>query len=392
MDIQEYAANELQCLEKKTSYRFRRTIQLPQGAEVQIDNARRINFCSNDYLGLANNSDIAQALKTGIDRFGVGSGASHLVCGHNLAHAELEEKLAAFVGRQRALLFSTGYMANAALVNVFLNRKDEIFIDRLVHASIIDAATMSKAKLTRYRHCDVDSLTEALNKSGAENKLVVTDSVFSMDGDIAPLPGIADVCNSNDAWLGVDDAHGFGVLGKSGAGITEHYGLSENQTPLLMATLGKALGCFGAFIAGTDDVIELLLQTGRSYIYTTAIPPALAVAAIKALEILQTETWRREHLKLLIDRFKHGASDLGIPLKPSDTPIQPLLVGSNERALTISQDLFEHGFLVTAIRPPTVPENTARLRITLTAAHTETHVDRLLEALANSMKSIPGAS
>lgn len=392
MDIQEYVAKELQRIEASGNFRFRRTNQIAQGTEVQLDNVRLINFCSNDYLGLSGHKDIVQALQSGAERFGVGSGASHLVCGYSAAHAELEERLAAFVNRQRVLLFSTGYMANAALANVFLNRKDELFADKLVHASMIDAASMSNARLTRYRHCDVDSLANALTSSSAINKLVVTDSVFSMDGDIAPLPEIAALCKSNDAWLGVDDAHGFGVLGKHGAGVTEHYAMSEKQIPLLMATLGKAVGCFGAFIAGNKDVIELLLQTGRSYIYTTAPPPALAVAAIKALEIMQSETWRREHLNLLINRFKCGAKDLGLSLQSSDTPIQPLLVGSSEQALTLSRYLFEQGILVTAIRPPTVPKNTARLRITLTASHSETHVDRLLDALAKSRTRINGAA
>lgn len=392
MEIQEYAANELQRIKASGNFRFRRSNRLPQDTEVQFDNVRLINFCSNDYLGLANHRDIALAFKAGVDRFGVGSGASHLVCGHNIAHAELEEKLATFVNRQRALFFSTGYMANAALVNVFLNRKSEIFADKLIHASMIDAANMSNARLSRYKHCDAGSLANALSKSGAENKLVVTDSVFSMDGDIAPLPEIAELCKSSDAWLGVDDAHGFGVLGKHGAGVTEHYGMSEKQIPLLMATLGKALGCFGAFIAGSSDVIELLLQQGRSYVYTTAPPPALAVAATRALEILQSETWRREHLNLLINRFKNGANNLGLSLMPSDTPIQPLVAGTSEQALELSRNLYEQGILVTAIRPPTVPKNTARLRITLTAAHTEAQVDRLLDALAKSAASITSAT
>ena len=391
MDIQDYAARKLQGIETSGNYRFRRSNQIAQGVEVRIDNDRLINFCSNDYLGLANHKDVINALKKGADRFGVGSGASHLVCGHGAPHAELEEKLAAFVNRQRALLFSTGYMANAALVNVFLNRNDGIFADKLIHASMLDAASMSGAKLVRFKHRDIDSLSSALNKSSTRNKLVVTDSVFSMDGDIAPIPGIVDVCQSSGAWLGVDDAHGFGVLGKRGAGIAEHFGMSEKQIPLLMATLGKALGCFGAFIAGDKDVIEMLLQTGRTYIYTTAPPPALAVAAIKALEILQSEAWRREQLKKLIIRFKHGAADLGLPLSSSNTPIQPLVVGSSENALTLARELFKQGILVTAIRPPTVPINTARLRITLTASHTDTHVDQLLDALSKSTVCISNA-
>jgi len=382
MDIHEHAAHEIHLRKQSNSYRVRRQINSAQGAEIKCDASKFLNFCSNDYLGLANHKDIVTALKRGADRYGVGSGASHVVCGHSEAHSELEERLANFVGRKRALLFSTGYMANLAMVNTFLDRNDAIFADRLNHASMIDAANLSRAKLKRYAHCNSQALVKALDQSKANRKLVFTDGVFSMDGDIAPLPDLVKACKQSSAWLGVDDAHGFGVLGTTGAGILEHFGLSEKEVPLLMATLGKALGCFGAFVAGDDDVIEMLLQSARPYLYTTAPPPALAVASIKALEILHTETWRKDHLQILINRFRNGAKELNLSIGDSITPIQPLIIGSNINALLVSQALFEKGIIITAIRPPTVPKDTARLRITLSAAHTEDQIDRLLDALS----------
>ncbi len=391
MDIHEHVAHELDLRKQSNSYRIRRQISSAQGAEIKCNAGTFLNFCSNDYLGLANHKDIVTALKLGADRYGVGSGASHVVCGHSEAHSELEEKLADFVGRKRALLFSTGYMANLAMVNAFLDRNDEIFADRLNHASMIDAANMSRAKLKRYVHCNSRALAKTLAQSKADRKLVLTDGVFSMDGDIAPLPELVKACEPSNTWLGVDDAHGFGVLGQKGAGIIEHFDLSEKEVPLLMSTLGKALGCFGAFVAGDDDVIEMLLQSARPYLYTTAPPPALAVACIKALEIMQTETWRKDHLQLLINRFKNGAKELNLSIGDSTTPIQPLILGSNKNALLVSQALFEEGILITAIRPPTVPKGTARLRITLSAAHTVDQIDRLLDALSKCVVSNCGA-
>jgi 8-amino-7-oxononanoate synthase len=382
MDIHEHAAHELELRKQSNSYRIRRQISSPQGAEIKCNAGTFLNFCSNDYLGLANHKDIVSALKRGADLYGAGSGASHVVCGHSKAHSELEESLANFVCRKRALLFSTGYMANLAMVNVFLDRNDEVFADRLNHASMIDAANLSRAKLKRYAHCSSQALAKALAQSKANRKLVLTDGVFSMDGDIAPLPELVKACKKSKAWLGVDDAHGFGVLGSAGTGILEHFGLSEKEVPLLMATLGKAAGCFGAFVAGDDDVIDILLQSARPYLYTTAPPPALAVASIKALEIMQTENWRRDHLQILINRFRKGAKELKLSIGDSITPIQPLIVGSNKNALLASQALFEKGILITAIRPPTVPKGTSRLRITLSAAHTEEQIDRLLDALS----------
>jgi 8-amino-7-oxononanoate synthase len=308
-----------------------------------------------------------------------------LVNGHSRPHQQLEEALAAFTGRERALLFSTGYMANLGVVNALLTgRNDVVYADRLNHASLVDAGLLSGAKLIRYPHNDTTSLGKRLlaQADNANTQLILTDGVFSMDGDVAPLNKLATMAQHHDAWLMVDDAHGFGVLGNTGAGLVEAQGLTQTDVPILMATLGKALGTAGAFIAGSHDLIEYLIQTARTFIYTTAQPPAIAAATLKSLELVQTESWRREHLRELIQQFRHGAAQLGLPLMASDTAIQPILVGSSEKALAISRQLEERGLLVTAIRPPTVPDGTARLRVTLSAAHTASDVEQLLTALA----------
>ena len=343
-----------------------------------------LNFCSNDYLGLAGHPSLIASMKQGVEHFGVGGGAARLICGNSSAHNRLEERLAEFTGRERALVFSTGYMANLALINVFAGRGGVIIGDRLNHASLVDAAMLAQATFKRYKHADPQSLKHILGKTGpACNKLVVTESVFSMDGDIAPLPLIAETCAGTRVPLLVDDAHGFGVLGKGGRGALEHFNLGSRDVPLMMATFGKALGAFGAFIAGDAELIECLLQTGRTYIYTTALPPALAEAAHCALDLVERERWRADRLNALIKRFQDGATKLGLRISTSTTPIQPLLVGDARRATAVSDELFHRGIIVAAIRPPTVPRHTARLRISLTAAHTEGQVDHLLSALAD---------
>lgn len=362
--------------------RSHRTVEGPQAPLLNIDGREILNFCSNDYLGLAGHPSLVQAAKQGLDQYGVGAGASRLVCGYSHAHRRLEERLAQFTGRERALVFSSGYMANLALLGLAGDRHSTILCDRLNHASLIDGALLSGARLRRYRHADPGSLAAHLEKSAAaKTRLVVTETVFSMEGDLAPLPGIAEVCVRNDVPLVVDDAHGFGVLGKTGAGGLEHFDLGMREVPLLMATLGKALGAFGAFIAGAADFIECLAQTARTSIYTTALPPALAVTAARALELVIEERWRAEKLQHLIARFRKGAVQLGLPLLNSATAIQPLIVGDPRRAAALSQDLYAQGIFIAAIRPPTVPKNTARLRISISAAHTEDQIDRLLSAL-----------
>ena len=362
-------------------FRKRLTITSRQGVIVKIKERDLINFCSNDYLGLSNHPEIVSAFKVGADKFGVGSSASSLVSGRCDLHQRLEEKLAEKTGREAALIFPSGYMANLAIATSFVGRTGAVFFDRLAHASLIDAARLSGAKLCRYKHANPGSLELALKKSSAKVKLVLTDAVFSMDGDKAPLKDLAEVCNQNRAVLVVDDAHGFGVLGKMGAGLLEENNIRPDQVPILVATFGKALGTAGAFIAADKLMIETLIQFGRSYIYTTAQPPALANATLASLEILENEPWRRERVYELVKRFKSGAEATGLDLLPSETAIQPLIIGSSENALRMSKELLEAGFLISAIRPPTVPEGSARLRITLTAAHTEDQVDSLLETL-----------
>jgi 8-amino-7-oxononanoate synthase len=368
-------------------YRRRRVQDAPQGPESLVDGRPMLSFCSNDYLGLANHPEVVAALQRGTARWGLGSGAAHLVNGHSSAHHALEDELADFTGRPRALLFSTGYMANLGVISALAGRGETVFEDRLNHASLLDGALLARAKLRRYPHAGSAELAR-LAEPG-QVRLIATDGVFSMDGDLAPLPALALIARQTGAWLLVDDAHGLGVLGQEGRGSLDHFGLGPDQAPILMGTLGKALGTFGAFVAGSDDLIETLIQRARPYIYTTATPPALAEATRVSLGIARRDQWRRERLRALIQRFRQGAEQLGLLLADSATPIQPILAGTAERALAWSGALEAAGILVTPIRPPTVPAGTARLRITLTASHTELSVDRLLETLAQ-LPSVEG--
>jgi 8-amino-7-oxononanoate synthase len=362
-------------------YRSRRVIASPQGADLEVDGRHVVNFCSNDYLGLANHPDVVGAFKAGADRYGVGSGSAHLVCGHSAAHHALEEELAAFTGRDRALLFSTGYMANVGVISALLGRSDAVFEDRLNHASLLDGGLMSGARFKRYAHADVADLETKL-ENAAGNKLIVTDGVFSMDGDFAPMDELAVAAKNHNAWLMVDDAHGLGVIGEHGGGIIEYSGLSQDEVPVLMGTLGKGFGTFGAFVAGSEALIETLIQKARTYIYTTAMPAAVAEATRASLKIAIAENWRRDKVKNLSERFSLGARQLGLQVMPSSSAIQPILIGDSHSAVDISNALLEAGFLVSAIRPPTVPQGSARLRVTFSALHQEQHVDRLLDALA----------
>lgn len=376
-------AAELAARRASGLYRARRVQASPCGATAVVDGRTLLNFCSNDYLGLANHPDVVAAMKKGADEFGVGSGASHLVTGHSRAHHALEEALAEFTGRPRALLFSTGYMANLGVVAALCGDQDAVFEDRLNHASLLDAGTLSGARFQRYLHGDIDNLAARLQKSEARRKLIITDGVFSMDGDIAPLKALAATSRAHDAWLMVDDAHGFGVLGRNGRGCVDAAGLNHDDVPVLMGTLGKSLGTFGAFVAGSESLIEYLVQFARPYIYTTAMPPAVAAATLTALRLVERSDDRRDALQQHIARFRLAAQQLGFTLMDSQTPIQPILVGDAQTALDFSAALHEAGVLVTAIRPPTVPAGRARLRITFSAAHTREQVDRLLHALAS---------
>lgn len=362
-------------------YRQRLTLESAQGPVVRLAGRDYLNFCSNDYLGLAAHPRVVEAFQRASATYGVGSGSSHLVCGHSAPHHALEEALAEFTGRPRALLFSSGYMANMGALTTLLQRGDFVFEDRLNHASLLDGGLHSGARFQRFAHNDVTALEAKL--AGADGlKLVVVDGVFSMDGDTAPLAELASACAQQDAWLMVDDAHGFGVMGDRGAGSTEAAGLGLADVPVLMATLGKSLGTAGAFVAGSQELIEALIQQARTYIYTTALPPAVAAASLESLQLLRDEAWRRDHLAALISRFRKGAAQLDLPLLDSNSAIQPLLVGTADRAVELSEQLKARGLLIGAIRPPTVPVGTSRLRITLSAAHSEAQVDQLLEQLS----------
>ena len=378
-------SHELEARAAQGLLRQRRVLQSAQGVRVSVDGQEYLSFCSNDYLGLANHPQLIAALQHGAQQYGVGAGAAHLVSGHFDINQQLEHTLAACVDKPAALLFSSGYLANLGVVQALVGRGDSVFADKLNHASLNDAMLLSRAKVQRYRHGDVAHLAKLLeqcNGASGRHKLVITDAVFSMDGDIAPLPQLLELCEQHDAWLVVDDAHGFGVLGTQGRGSLFHF--SENtRSPriIYMATLGKAAGVCGAFVAAEAVVIETLLQRARSYIYTTASPPALAQAVQASVALIRDEAWRREKLQRLIVQLRAGLQALPWPLLPSATPIQPLLAGSNETALALSAGLRERGIWVVAIRPPTVPQEKARLRISLSAAHSEDDVAQLIAAL-----------
>lgn len=371
-------------------YRQRPLLQSPQGPLVQVDGKAYLAFSSNDYLGLANHPKVVQALQQGAAQWGVGGGASHLVIGHSAPHHQLEEALAEFTGRPRALLMSSGYMANLAVITALVGKGDTVLHDRLNHASLLDGGLLSGARFSRYLHNDLDSLQQRLQRAQG-NTLVVTDGVFSMDGDLAPLPELAAQAKAHGAWLMVDDAHGFGVLGHNGGGLVEQHGLSTEDVPVLVGTLGKSFGTAGAFVAGSEELIETLIQFARPYIYTTSSPPAVASATLTSLKLLQSEHWRREHLRQLIAQFRQSAQALGLQLMDSSTPIQPIIIGDSGQAMAVSARLREQGILVGAIRPPTVPAGSARLRVTLTAAHSAEQVQQLLDALASCQLEVQHA-
>lgn len=356
-------------------------------AVSEVDGRLLVNFCSNDYLGLSQHPEVIAAFQAAAGEHGVGSGAAHLLGGHSAEHHALEAELATFTGRERALLFSTGYMANLAVVCSFAGRGEVVLQDRLNHASLIDGARLSGSRLIRYAHGDVDDAITGIQRH-PNSCLLATDGVFSMDGDVAKLPELAAACTAHRLWLLVDDAHGIGVLGPDGRGSVAAAALDAQQVPLLMGTLGKALGCFGAFVAGDHDVIEVLLQRARPYIYTTALPPAVAAAARAALRISRNEGWRRERLAANIARLRRNAALAGIRLAASATAIQPLIVGDSAVALRLGERLAGAGFLVGVTRPPTVPVGSARLRITLSAVHEPAHIDALSQALDDGLRAL----
>ncbi len=375
-----------------SQWRQRVTIESPQGTRLVVGGRTYLNFCSNDYLGLANHPHVANASVAAIKTRGTSSGASHLVCGHSDEHHLLEMEIAKFVGAEKAVVFSTGYMANLAIPQTLLGRGDLILQDRLNHASLIDAGRYCEANMKRYPHLDQNALEKLLTESQARRKLVETDGVFSMDGDIAPVHALREQCKNHEAVLLVDDAHGFGVLGKSGAGTLSANNVAVSGNVLMMGTLGKAAGSFGAFIAGDEVYIESLVQFARTYIYTTALPPSVIAATRTAIELIQTESDRRKHLHRNIKQFREriqGHAELGKRILNSTTPIQPLVFGSSIAAFKASQLLWEQGIWVSAIRPPTVPKGGARLRITLTADHDCKDIQQLVDVLnSDPMKRI----
>lgn len=362
-------------------YRSRKVLESPQSVEPIIDGKQVLSFCSNDYLGLANHPDVVKRFKAAAEQYGVGSGSAHLVSGHSLEHHLLEEELAEFMGTERALLFSTGYMANLGVVSALADRHSEIYEDKLNHASLLDAALLSRSKRIRYPHLNINNLQQRLATSDNTNKFIISDGVFSMDGDMAPLTELVILSSKNKAMLMIDDAHGIGVLGKKGRGVIEHFNLQAKDVPVLIGTLGKAFGTAGAFVAGSDPLIETLIQKSRSYIFTTAMPAAVAAATRASLKIIEHETWRREKLQQLILQFRQGAKERGFKLVDSKTAIQPIIIGASEKALSLSEKLLDKNILISAIRPPTVAKNSARLRVTLSATHTEEHVEQLLSVL-----------
>jgi 8-amino-7-oxononanoate synthase len=363
-------------------YRQQRIRDGEQGIEVVIDGKKLLSFCSNDYLGLANHPALKKAFIAAVEQDGVGSGAAHLLTGHSRYHAELERALADFTGQQRVLLFSSGYQANLGLIDGLMNRDDVIIQDKLNHASLLDGGRLSAAAQLRYRHVDMAGLATRLQQSEhANNRLIISDGVFSMDGDIAPLPELISLAKQHNTGVMIDDAHGFGVLGKTGRGTVQYWQVSPEEMPIEMGTFGKAFGTSGAFIAADELVIESLIQQARTYVYTTAQPAAIAAATLVSLQLVQDENWRRDKLQALIAQFRKGAQALGLDLMPSMTAIQPVIIGDEKQAVKIGQALETKGLLVGVIRPPTVAEGSARLRITLSANHDERHVKQLLDAL-----------
>ena len=382
--LEQRLSKELAAIESAGLTRRRRMLESSCGRLVTVDGKKLLNFASNDYLGLASNPEISQALAVGAKQWGAGSGASHLVSGHLAPHEALEKEIAAFTGFPRALTFSTGYLANLAVTPSLAGRGDAVFADKLNHASLIDAMQQAKAngaEVQRYPHNDMAALEKMLAASTAAHKIIVSDTVFSMDGDLAPLPLLYALAEQYDAWLVLDDAHGFGVLGEQGKGSLAHFNLPSARRILLMGTLGKAAGVGGAFVAGSEIAIEYLLQKGRSYIFTTAQPPAIACALSKSLQLIQNGDALRANLNTRIRQLRDELTGLPLHLLPSITAIQPLIVGANEATVTLSKALWERGLWVPAIRPPTVPKGTARLRISLSAAHTAEDIETLSTAL-----------
>jgi 8-amino-7-oxononanoate synthase len=365
-------STKLTKLKQNHLYRSRKVSENAQGTQLIVNGKSVLNFCSNDYLSLANHAQVKEALKQGVDKYGVGSGASHLVSGHSSAHHDLEEALADYTGQDRALLFSTGYTANLGIFSALKDELDWALQDKLNHASLIDGNQLIGLPIQRYLHNDIASLKRKIAKQTGAG-MIVTDTVFSMDGDRANIDDLQKIANFSNAILMQDDAHGFGVFKPN-----------IPQNSIYMATLGKAAGTMGAFVAGNEDFIEFLIQKSRPYIYTTAMSPAICVATLKSLELIKKGE-QKAKLRANIDFFRNFSTALGLPIEASNSAIQPLIIGESEKALKISQTLFNQGFYVSAIRPPTVPKNTARLRITLSADHTQSQIEQLLNKIKHAL-------
>lgn len=363
-------------------YRARDSISERKDAIWTCNNQIFLSFMNNDYLGLAKHPDVIHAFQEGAAHYGVGSSASQLLGGYYETHKKLEDGLSRFLGTERTLIFSSGYMANLAVLTSLINKHDCVFEDRLNHASLIDGVRYSGAQVKRYRRHYLLDLEQKIVQTHSNNKWIVTEGVFSMDGEIAPIPQLFNLAKKHDTQLLIDDAHGIGILGKDGRGSIEHHGILIRDNTILVGTFGKAFGTMGAFVTGNQILIESCIQFARGFIYTTALPPAIASATYKSLQLIQTEPWRREYLQSLIHHFKKYAEDLNLPLLPSLTPIQTLIIGNPEKTLELTAYLREKGILVGCIRPPTVPPNTSRLRINLNVHHTRHDVDFLLESLS----------
>jgi len=367
--------------------RRRIEIEAREGATIRLYGRELINFAGNDYLGLAQHLDVVSAMQEAAAVYGVGAGSADLICGHFKEHAALEREVADWLGAPRALLFGSGYLANLGVQQALLHDGAVCVQDKLNHACLLDGAHLARCELKRYPHLDVEGAMRQLQSRSDAPAMLATDGVFSMDGDMAPLKELALLARAENATLYVDDAHGIGVMGPGGRGSVAHAGLSHHEVPLQLVTLGKALGGYGALVVGREDLVEAVLQAARPYLYTTALPPAVAAAARASVRLAQKEAWRRFKLVALVSRFRRGAQQLGLPLMESDTPIQPLLLGDSKRTVAVAANLRTQGLLVGAIRPPTVPEGRARLRVSISATHTEAQIDGLLDALEKACKS-----
>lgn len=373
---------ELEQRKKDGLYRKRQLIRSSQSSVINIEGEEYINFSSNDYLGFANNKELKEQMIEAIEQYGLGAGSSQLLVGHSLAHSELETKLAAFLNREAALVFSTGYQANLAIASTLIDEDTIVLQDKLNHASLIDSALLSKGKLVRYKHNDIEHLKSLFEKHKNKKLILMTDGVFSMDGDYASLLEIADLCKIYNAILIVDDAHGIGVLGETGGGLLEHLQLNQDDVPLLIGTFGKSFGASGAFISGSRLLVDMFIQKARTYIYTTALMPAIAATMTSAIDMIIKSDLLRRNINELINVYKAGLNKNKLDQKTSTSHIQPYIVGNADKALQLSKSLKDKQILVSAIRPPTVPKDTSRLRISLTATHCKDQVEKLTASLA----------